>query len=174
MTPLAVQYLEGGPGVAAIGAEEAGARLRAAFERLPLSYVLLGWDLPEPVVRSCAEETSRAGARLYRWHPLLTRDRGLMPRPAWQTVGLTGERVAGFRDMPEFTFHCPNRPAVREAVLERLRELCRSGVYEGMFLDRIRFPSPAGDPARHLACFCGDCRRVAANDGLDLVRNWIR
>ena len=37
-----------------------------------------------------------------------------------------------------------------------------------MFLDRIRFPSPAGDPFRSTACFCGDCIRAAASDGLDL------
>jgi hypothetical protein len=42
------------------------------------------------------------------------------------------------------------------------------GHYQGVFLDRIRYPSPAADPARLLACFCDDCHRAAAAEGLDL------
>lgn len=168
MIKLAIQYLEDRPDVHRIRPEQARRRLREAFARLPLSYVLLGWNLPEAVVQACAEETARGGARLYRWHPLLTGDGVLRPLAAWQSVGLDGSPVRGFQDMPEFTFVCPNRPPVREAVLDRLRLLCRTGRYRGMFLDRIRYSSPAADPSRALACFCDDCSRAATRDGLDL------
>jgi len=165
---LTIQYLEDGPGVAAIAPADAAAQLRQAFARLPLTHLLLGWNLPDAMVHACHAETEQAEARLYRWHPLLTGDSTILPRPEWQAVGLSGEPVPGFQGMSEFTFLCPNRPAVREAALSHLRELCRTGQYEGMFLDRIRYPSPASDPARALACFCDDCRRAAAADGLDL------
>jgi hypothetical protein len=165
---LAIQYLEDGPLAAGITPDRAAARLRAAFARLPLTHVLLGWNLSPAVRDACRAETARAGARLYRWHPLLTGDGVVMPRPEWQTIGLSGERVPGFGDMPEFTFVCPNRPAVQEAVAARLDALCEGGCYDGMFLDRIRFPSPMAAPLRDLACFCPDCRRAAAAEGLDL------
>lgn len=165
---LMVQYLEDGPHVAAIMPAAARVRLRDAFERLPLSAVLLGWHLPEPLQRACAEEVARAGARLYRWHPLLTGDATFPPRPEWRTIGLSGEMVSGFRGLPEFTFLCPNKPAVREAALEHLRDSIRHGEYGGVFLDRIRYPSPAENPACRLACFCDDCHRAAADEGLDL------
>jgi hypothetical protein len=168
MTSFAVQYLEDGPGIAGITPEDARARLQGAFERLPVTHVLLGWNLPEALIESCAAECTRAGAQLYRWHPLLTGDGVLVPRAEWCTVGLDGEPVRGFRGLPEFTFVCPNRGAVREAVLERVRQVSRSGRYEGMFLDRIRYPSPAVDPSRLLACFCSECRRAAQDAGLDL------
>jgi len=165
---LAVQYLEDGPGVAAITPGDARDRLRAAFERLPMSLVLLGWNLSSTLVVACRKEAERAGAQLFRWHPLLTGDGTFVPRPEWQVVGLGGSPVSGFRGMPEFTFVCPNRPAVRDAVLDHLRDVVRGGEYQGVFLDRIRYPSPAADPARLLACFCDDCRRAASDDGLDL------
>lgn len=167
---LGVQYLESGPGVATFNPRAARGRLRAAFERLPLSYVLLGWDLPQPVQNACREETTQRGARLYRWHPLLTGDGTLLPRREWQTIGLQGEPVPGFRDMPEFTFICPNRPQVREAVLRHLDQVVQRGDCDGVFLDRIRYPSPTADPSRWLACFCQACQRVAAERGLDLER----
>jgi len=168
VTTIAVQFLEDGPGVAAIAPDDARVRLREAFGRLPISHVLLGWNLPRLLLDACREETARAGARLFRWHPLLTGDGTLVPRPEWQMVGLDGTPVPGFRGMPEFTFVCPNRPAVREAVLGHLQDVLRPGDYQGVFLDRIRYPSPTADPARLLACFCDDCRRAAAADGLDL------
>ncbi len=173
---FAVQYLESGPGVEEITPSDARARLRAAFERLPISQVLLGWNLPPALVVACREEADRAGARLFRWHPLLTGDGTFVPRPEWQTVGLDGELVPGFRGLPEFTFVCPNRPAVRQAALEHLTDVLRSDEYQGVFLDRIRYPSPAADPARLLACFCDDCRRAASAEGLDLeaVRHRIQ
>jgi hypothetical protein len=168
MGTLAVQYLEDGPGVAAIDPEEARNKLRSAFERLPLSYVLIGWNLPQPLQAVCREETIQRGAQLFRWHPLLTGERTLVPRSEWRTIGLQGEPVPGFQGMPEFTFVCPNRADVREAVLNHLSQAVRRGGYDGVFLDRIRFPSPAADPARWLACFCVDCQRAAAASGLDL------
>ena len=162
------QYLEDSPDVAAIAPAKARARLRDAFERLPISAVLLGWHLPDALLRACADETARAGVKLFRWHPLLTGDATFPPRPEWHTVGLTGEPLPGFHGLPEFTFLCPNRPAVREAALGHLRDALRRGEYGGVFLDRIRYPSPAESPARWLACFCDDCRRAAADEGLDL------
>jgi len=176
MKTFAVQYLEDGPGVAAIAPGDARARLRAALERLPISYVLLGWNLPPALVGACREEAICAGAQLFRWHPLLTGDGTFVPRPEWQTVGLDGNPVPGFRGMPEFTFVCPNRPAVREAALSHLYDVLQCGDYQGVFLDRIRYPSPAADPARLLACFCDDCRRAALAERLDLeaIRQHIR
>jgi hypothetical protein len=147
---------------------DARAKLHAAFEQLPISYVLLGWNLPEPLVSACREEATQEDAQLYLWYPLLTGDGAFVPHPKWRTIGLQGEPVPGYRGMAEFTFACPNRPAVREAVLDHLGRVLERGDFDGVFLDRIRYPSPASDPTRWLACFCDDCGRAATADGLDL------
>ena len=166
---IAIQYLEGGAHIARPSPEEARGRLRAAFERLPIAMVLLGWNLPPRVVEACAEECTQHHADLYLWQPLLTGDGSFRPHPAWQTIGLDGHPVGGHAGRTEFTFICPNRAAAREAVLERLSDVIAGGCYRGVFLDRIRFPSPAANPARDLACFCEDCQQAAGQAGLDLV-----
>jgi len=165
---ITVQYLEGGPHLDALAPEEVRERLRAGAARVPITRILIGWNVPEPLVAVCRSEAARMGARLYYWHPLLCGDGRFEPRPEWRTIGRNGQPVAGFRDLPEFTFVCPNRPAVREAALDHLAGIAGKGGYDGVFLDRIRFPAPAAAPPEVLACFCDDCARAAHEDGLDL------
>jgi len=169
MTTFVVQYLEPGPGVSSITPRLAREKLSAALDQLPISYVLVGWHLPQQLVDACREETSRAGANLFLWHPLLTGNGDINPDPCWQTIGLAGEVVPGFKNMPEFTFMCPNRGAVQQRVLDHLDHVLRRGDYDGVFLDRIRYPSPAADPGRWLACFCTACHAAAENAALDLA-----
>ncbi len=164
-----IQYLEDRPELANLPVEAVQARLREAFERLPVSIVILGWNVPDTLFTACEKEVQRGGAKLYRWHPLLTGDAAFEPRPEWQMVGLDGERVSGFRGLPEFTFLCPNCPPAADAALEHFRQAIRRRRYAGVFLDRMRFPSPAAAPERSLACFCPSCQRAAQKDGLDLI-----
>jgi hypothetical protein len=173
---FAIQYLEDGPEVATITPNAARERLRAAFQRLPVSLVLLGWNVPEATIDACAEACQSSGVQLYRWHPILAGDRSFFPKPEWQTIGLDGDPVPGFHGMLEFTFVCPNRPAVREGALDHVRDVLADRRYQGIFLDRMRFPSPAHDPQDMLSCFCEHCQRAAAQSGLELehVRHSIK
>ena len=170
---FAIQFLEPAAELATIAPAAVRQKLRDAFRCLPIANLLLGWDLPERLVDACAEEAQAAGVKLFRWQPLLTDDGALRPRPEWSTIGLQGERVPGFRNLPEFTFVCPNHPEAASAILENLRAIIRTGRYAGIFLDRIRFPSPAADPARWLACTCPACQHLAQAGGGDLAA-WAR
>ena len=51
----------------------------------------------------------------------------------------------------------------------RLSAALDGGIYDGVFLDRIRFPAPFAGPEYELACFCEDCVQAAGEDGLDLA-----
>ncbi len=166
---ITIQYLEPNAETTAVSPQKACTKLQDAFDRLPIDVVLLGWSLPESVITAVREVTHANQAKLYRWQPLLTGDGTFMPQPAWQTVGVRGERVPGFRGLPEFTFVCPNKTAVRDQIFAHVQSLCRSGIYDGIFLDRMRFPSPAADPGRWLACFCEACQQEAAKVDLDLT-----
>ena len=164
---IIVQFLEGGPASAGCPTAEARRILREAFARLPIEAVLLGWNLPPALVEACAEECRRAHAELYLWHPLLSGDGVFLARPEWRTAGVDGYAISDSRGREEFTFVCPNRAAAREAVLRHLEDALAPGFFQGVFLDRIRFPSPAADLTRDLACFCDDCSRMAKTAGMD-------
>jgi hypothetical protein len=168
MTPtIAVQYLEY-HSPRQHTPQAVRQRLQAAFDRLPISLVLLGWNTPRHLADVCAKITAQHKARLFLWHPLLTSDGVFFPLPEWRTIGLNGESLAGFHGEPDFTFICPNHPAARQTVLQRLSAVLRGSPFQGIFLDRIRFPSPAAAPDAQLACFCQACRQAASQEGLDL------
>ena len=172
MSIVAIQYLED---LAHIPVEKARNKLRTAFDILPITKVLLGWNLPEPLVNMCARECRRNGASLYRWQPVLTSDGTFKPSPEWCTIGFNNKSVPGFQQLPEFTFACPNHPEAKEAVHNNIKQIIDNGPYQGIFLDRIRFPSPTAAPDQQLACFCKECEKKAASQGLDfkLVRKGI-
>ena len=91
-------------------------------------------------------------------------------------VNWRGERSRGWGGWAEkggdveetFRFVCPNNPAVRRKVVRRLRELLDRYAFGGVFLDKIRFPSPANGVDEMLSCFCDHCRAAAASVDLDL------
>ena len=174
MTVFAAQYLEYPPPDASPA--DIRARLREACQRLPISLVLLGWDLPSHLEEAAAEETARQNASLYRWQPWLTGDARTSFPHEWATVGPGGAPIPSFQDDPAFSFFCPNHREATDFLLERLNRIAARGLYQGIFFDRIRFPSPAADPSTHLGCFCADCIRLAAAAGLDLetVRRTIQ
>lgn len=166
MTTYAVQYLEYMPQEATPAAVQE--RLRQACSRLPISMVLLGWELPVGIEQAVADEASRLNLRLFRWQAWLTGDSGTEFPPEWALCGLDDSDIPGHNGLPEFTFVCPNRSGVADFLSERLESIAAVGLYQGVFLDRMRFPSPAADPATHLGCFCNTCTRLAADRGLDL------
>ena len=143
-------------------------KLQAAAGYLPFTHLLIGWNVPQQLLEACRVEAERLGMRFMRWQPLLTTDKDFLPEPDWQTQAPMGNKLVGYRGMPEFTFACPNHPEVQEAIIKHIGKLIRQGLYQGFFLDRIRFPSPSTHPIKDLACFCDHCRRKAEEFGLDL------
>lgn len=165
---LTIQYLEDSPDLARLDQRLVVNKLRAAAERLPFTHLLIGWRVPQPLLEACRIEAERLGIRFLRWQPLLTTDRNFQSDTNWRTEGLMGGKVAGYRGIPEFTFFCPNHPAVQDTIYNHLDELVRQGIYQGFFLDRVRFTSPSTDPISSLACFCEHCQRKAAEYDMDL------
>jgi hypothetical protein len=91
-------------------------------------------------------------------------------------VNWRGERSRGWGGWAEkgggveetFRFVCPNNPTARQKSVGGLRKLLERYAFGGVFLDKIRFPSPANGVDEMLSCFCGHCRNAATSVGLDL------
>ena len=165
---IAIQFLEPCPQVVDYDPATVKAKLCSALSILPISIVMIGWDIPEDFVDICREETNKRGIKLYRWQPLLTSDGELLVTKDYQVIGLNGDPVPGFKNMPSFTFMCPNHEPYREQILEHTADILRPGKYDGIFLDRMRYPALTHDLNNSLACFCPACQEAAETVGLKL------
>ena len=83
-------------------------------------------------------------------------------------MGFGGEPLGGARfDGDEtFDFCCPTRRDTGRFLLEIYEEWFASAGFDGVFLDRIRFPAPSTGPRALFSCLCPDCREAYGAAGL--------
>jgi hypothetical protein len=147
--------------------------VRRVLETLDLDLLIIGFrEAPEAFCRFCA--LNRPLDNVYLWFSALSDIQDMTESDL--VVNWRGARSRGWGGWTEkggdveetFRFACPNNPAVREKTTLRLRELLQRYDFKGVFLDKIRFPSPANGADELLSCFCEHCRRAAKAEGLDL------
>ena len=147
--------------------------VRRVCEAINLDLLVVGFrEAPEVFRRFCGP--SRPVDEVFLWYGVLSDIEGMEASDL--VVNWKGERSRGWGGWAEkgseveesFRFVCPNNPAAREKTLRRLRELLSRYAFAGVFLDKIRFPSPANGIDDALSCFCDHCRREARAIDLDL------
>ena len=144
-----------------------------AREAIGLDLLIVGFrEAPEAFREFCGK--SRPIDEVYLWYSALSdieemEDSDLVVN--WRgepSRGWGGWAKSGGEVEETFRFVCPNNPDVRQKTRRRLRELLVRYEFIGVFLDKIRFPSPANGADELLSCFCDHCRRAAKAVDLDL------
>jgi hypothetical protein len=144
-----------------------------AREAIGLDLLIVGFrEAPEAFREFCGK--SRPVDEVYLWYGALSDieemdDSDLVVN--WRgepSRGWGGWAKSGGEVEETFRFVCPNNPDVRQKTRRRLRELLVRYEFIGVFLDKIRFPSPANGADELLSCFCDHCRRAAKAVDLDL------
>jgi hypothetical protein len=146
-------------------------RVRSALE---LNLLIVGVDEVPELFRSLTDRAARPADEVFLWYNLLSDIPGMLPSDL--VVNWRGEPSCGWGGWAErgsevretFRFACPNNPEVRRKTLSRLGELLGRYPFDGVFLDKMRFPSPANGMEEVASCFCSHCRSAAARAGLDL------
>lgn len=151
--------------------------LQAAQDVLPFSILITGArELPE-IYRELTSPSTGASAEVLLWYNLLSGYPGQSPDE--RIINFRGEACTGWEgwstkgknEVEEtFIFSCPNHPEARRKTLASLEALLRTYPFDGVFLDKVRFPSPANGLRMMLSCFCPYCRQKAQSQGLDLER----
>jgi hypothetical protein len=154
------------------------ARVAEAIDRitssLDLDILIVGAEEIPDLFRALTDRTVRRTARVFLWYNLLSDIPDM--QPADLVVNWRGERSRGWAGWEAeganvretFRFACQNNPQARQKTLARISELLARYPFDGVFLDKMRFPSPANGIHEVISCFCGHCRQEAARSGLDL------
>ena len=152
--------------------------VRRVQEAIELDLLIVGFrEAPEIFREFCGPRRPVGETAL--WYSALSDIEGMEDSDL--VVNWQGEHSHGWGGWAEkgggveetFRFVCPNNPAARKKAVRRLRELLARYAFVGVFLDKIRLPSPANGVDEMLSCFCDHCRDAAkaADLDLDLVAN---
>src|SRR5262249_28244263 len=136
--------------------------------------LIVGADENPELFRSLTDPDTRPAHEVFLWFNLLSDIPDMLASDL--VVNWRGEPSRGWGGWAEqgsevretFRFACPNNPEVRRKTLARVGELLARYPFDGVFLDKMRFPSPANGLDEVASCFCSHCRSAAARAGLDL------
>ena len=146
--------------------------LDALGRACPLDVLIVGWTERPALYRALTAPGSRPAPEIFLWYPLLSDYPGF--EPSHLVVDLTASRSRGWGGYEgtgiaeSFKQSCPNNPDTVAATLGALERCLETYPFDGVFLDKIRFPSPANGLQDVFTCFCPHCIRKAADAGLDL------
>ncbi|MBZ9811291.1 MULTISPECIES: hypothetical protein [unclassified Mesorhizobium] len=155
-------------------AERVEAIIDAALNHVPLKIIVVGAREAPQIFSTVCEMSRKHGYQSYLWYNLLSDVKGCdvaelvvdwrgQPSTGWGTWN--GDDGAAEET---FKFICPNNPSARAKTLGQLEYLVTRYPFDGVFLDKCRFPSPANGMTELFSCFCTHCHRAAALRGLDL------
>ncbi len=135
--------------------------------------VLVGFSNDPFLYDYTVKSIHELGAKAYLWYGVLA-DVGEdthVPQEAYM-INYLGRKNApwGYIQSENFQFICPNHSFVKEVLIPRSINLVEKHGFDGIFLDRIRFPSMVTGLENHFCCFCKSCQQKAFNYGFDLIR----
>ncbi|MDI9368024.1 MAG: hypothetical protein QM445_06680, partial [Thermotogota bacterium] len=131
---------------------------------------LIIWSVRPEYLSSLVSICRGAGISPHLWYPMLADAPVDFDTDAFKIVRtlddgrseiLESQKAGG----EEFEFLCPNKVRQEEAFLSRFEEILGLADFDGVFLDRIRFPSPANGIGEMLTCFCDTCKEMSSATG---------
>ena len=143
-------------------------KLDRLMELHPAKAVVCGLFAPEEVYHRIRERAGKEGAAVYLWLPAFSEldDTATFdPLIDWQ-----GEDYLEGRKIREFHFRCPGSVHNREIFFAEALGHLKAEKFDGVFLDRIRFPSFQFGLPGVLGCFCPHCVKRYEAMGLDPER----
>jgi hypothetical protein len=154
--------------------DEAFAAIAKVAVAVDLGILIVGAKEVPALFEALTDRSKRPVPEVYLWYNLLSDVSGTSSDDL--VINWRGQQSHGWGGWAEqnadveetFRFICPNNPDARRTTLTRLGELLDRYPFDGVFLDKIRLPSPANGADEMLSCFCPHCRRAAAAVGLDL------
>ena len=143
-------------------------KLRALLAALPCHSVIMGWNTDAGLNRRLLELIHSFSLPCFLWLPALAEAQGVKEcRHLTNCSGVQSKRLMHFEE-ESFQFYCPSDPFSAGHLQEIYEQYFACLPFDGVFLDKIRFPSFANGYEDGFGCFCPDCTADFIKNGLDV------
>ncbi len=140
-------------------------QLNRLQDRHPAKAVVCGIHAPKDVYSRIISRARNDGTKVYLWLPAFSELDDLArfdPLVDWE-----GNAFLEGRQIRDFRFRCPESSHNRNVFFEASLKELQAGNFDGVFLDRIRYPSFQFGLSGVLGCFCPHCLKRYERMGLD-------
>lgn len=124
-------------------------------------YIVAGQSENRALLKEICDRAHRRGVKVHQWSSLFSEydDRANFD-PVLGLDGKPHEKIYG----ENFNFRCSASERNVELYMDIQAESMRGADFDGVFLDRVRYPSITNGA---LACFCPQCVKRYRADGID-------
>lgn len=160
-------------------------KLATAKEALNLDALMIWSDIDKKDLDLVGEICRDFKIKTYLWYSILADISGFKveQKQAVETFdGLRGYGKNGCWDKlgegeEDFLFLCPNDEEHIRRIFDQYQNKIKESGFDGVFLDRIRFPSPSNGFELLFSCFCKSCLKKFFNnygEDLESYRNQVK
>lgn len=136
------------------------------IEKIKINDIILGWNTDKSLNKQLVSYFHKKGIRVLLWLPVLSETDQVRDTTMLTTInGTQGERVSVI-EHESFSFACPATQQNIDYVMSIYEEYFADVPFDGVFIDKIRFPSFANGYDEGFGCFCKTCQEKFA--GIDL------
>lgn len=137
-----------------------------------INGIIVGWSRETEIYKWLRGYTKARKIKLYLWFPVLAEFDSIkefVPIKDIENKKFTG---VGFDEDERFSFYCPSDDATFENIKDIYITYFKQIEFDGIFLDRIRFPSFVAGSGALFTCCCNKCMEVYKSKGF--TKNRIR
>lgn len=123
-----------------------------------IDALIVGWSENMEVYRGLRDYTSQEGIKLWLWFPVFSEHSARGGFRQQVNIG-TGEPFGAkvFDGDESFDFSCPSQKGLSDTLLRIYDDVYSAVEFDGVFLDRIRYPSMTMGLEALFGCGCEDC-----------------
>lgn len=148
--------------------QEVREKLTKQLQALSIKAVIFGWNTDQQLNHDLLDFFHERLIPCYLWLPVFSEIDALKPaKPIMNHSGTQGSQVQIIED-ESFTFFCPSQMENITYVKQIYEEHFSQLSFDGVFLDKIRYPSFANGYEEGFGCFCDTCRARFTAEGVSL------
>lgn len=146
--------------------------LEPMIKNVPIDIIILGWEERQELFEKLTSPETRLSEEVFLWYPFLSdypdfdNSHLVVNSNSGKSTGWGGYDGTGINET--FKQACPNNPQAVGTALKHLDQFLTTYDFDGVFIDKIRYPSMANGLQDVFSCFCPHCVEKAAQSGLDL------
>jgi len=152
--------------------QEVEDKLQPLLGVLPIRLVIAGWKVDVPLYKKIRRLLKPYKIALFLWLPVFSEIGDLMTGEP--IVLYSGKALNPFHlnEGEGFDFLCPSSKLNLQNVLQVYETSFEAVGFEGVFLDRIRYPSFSNGFESIFSCFCPRCEKLMEQSGV--ATTWLK